>query len=138
MRVAASLIENLLRQAGEVSISTVQLQGIGESLNARLATLAKQQSLMWERLNAIQELVELRDISGARRPTVGQAGGQALAGGGADPVFDALEMDEYNELHSATNFLAESITDTREYTAGLREDVARLNSMLKQQDVLSR
>lgn len=145
MRVAATLIENLLRQAGEVSISTVQLQGLGESLNRRMDTLVKQQALMWERLNAIQELVELRGIAGTRRPAVGQAVGQVASqaagrslSGAAEPMFDALEMDEYNELHTAANFLAESITDAREYTTGLKEDVNKLKTMLKQQDVLSR
>lgn len=130
MRVSMSLIEDLLRQAGEVSISTVQLQGLSESLGGRLDTLMKQQTLMWERLNNIQELVEMRSVSTARNLAVGQ--------GGAEPVFDSLEMDEYNELHSATNFLAESITDTREYTIQIRDEFSKLRTMLKQQDVLSR
>lgn len=130
MRVSTSLIEDLLRQAGEVSISTVQLQGLSESLGGRLDTLMKQQALMWERLNTIQELVELRSVSTGKSLAVGQ--------GGTEPVFDSLEMDEYNELHTAANFLAESITDTREYTTQIRDEFGRLRAMLKQQDVLSR
>ncbi|HSH41919.1 MAG TPA: response regulator, partial [Arenicellales bacterium] len=86
--------------------------------------------LMWERLNSIQELVEMRSLSSARTLAAAQSG--------VEPVFDSLEMDEYNELHSATSFLAESIMDTREYTSGIRDELARLKTMLKQQDVLSR
>lgn len=130
MRVSTSLIEALLRQAGEVSISTVQLQGLSESLGSRLDTLMKQQALMWERLNTIQELVEMRSVSTAKSLAAGP--------GRTEPVFDSLEMDEYNELHTATNFLAESITDTREYTTQIRDEFGRLRAMLKQQDVLSR
>lgn len=130
MRVPMPLIEQLLRQAGEVSISTVQLQGLSEALSVRMDTLMKQQTLMWERLNTIQELVEMRSVSTSKGLAVGQ--------GGQEPVFDSLEMDEYNELHTATNFLAESITDTREYTTQVRDEFSRLKAMLKQQDVLSR
>lgn len=130
MRVSTALIEELLRQAGEVSISTVQLQGLSDSLSERLETLIKQQALMWEHLSTMQELVEMRSVSTPRSVAAGQDMEES--------VFDSLEMDEYNELHTATSFLAESTTDSREYTLQLRDEFNRLKSMLKQQDVLSR
>lgn len=130
MRVPSSLIEDLLRKAGEVSISTVQLLGLHDTLRGRMDVLVKQQGLLWERLNAVQELVELKTISTTRS--------LAVARGGGDAVFDSLEMDEYNELHSAASFLAESVTDAREYTTQVRNDLNRLGAMLKQQDILSR
>ena len=130
MRVPSSLIEDLLRKAGEVSISTVQLIGLHDTLRGRIDVLMKQQGLLWERLNAVQELVELRTISTTRS--------LAVAHGASDAVFDSLEMDEYNELHSAASFLAESVTDAREYTTQVRNDLNRLGTMLKQQDILSR
>jgi chemosensory pili system protein ChpA (sensor histidine kinase/response regulator) len=130
MRVSSSLIEDLLRKAGEVSISTVQLQGLNDVLRGRVDALMKQQTLLWERLNAVQELVETRTMSTAKSLAVGH--------GAPETVFDSLELDEYNELHSAVNFLAESVTDAREYTTQTRDDLNRLGSMLKQQDLLSR
>lgn len=129
MRVSATRIEDLLRQAGEVSISTVQLLGLSQSLDNRLSTLIKQQSLLWERLSSLQELVEQRSVGTVRSMVGGVAAGSQ---------FDSLEMDEYNELYSAASFLAESIMDSREYTSQIRDDFNRMRAMLKQQDVLSR
>lgn len=129
LRVSAARIEDLLRQAGEVSIATVQLLGLSQVLGNRLDILVKQQSELWERLNTIQELVEVRGSSMVKNV----AGEPARAS-----EFDSLEMDEYNELYSATSFLAESIMDSREYTNQIREDFNRMRSMLKQQDLLSR
>lgn len=130
MRVSSELIEKLLRQAGEVSISTVQLEGLSSVISQRLKELSKHQALINDRMNALQELVELKNI-----PSF--SGSTALSDS-RDSQFDPLEMDEYNELHSATSFLGETVMDIREYINQLSNDFTQLRNMLKQQDVVSR
>ena len=52
--------------------------------------------------------------------------------------FDALEMDSYNELHSITGLLSESVDDDRQINVSLTQQLRELKSQLHGQYQLNR
>lgn len=128
LRIPTRVIDGLLRQSGEVSISNVQLQGRQLQLTESARTLARQQAIVRERLAALQNLVDVKSIPSARFLAEGQA---------AEDRFDPLELDQYNELHSVTHALAESIVDAQQYSQDLDQQVRAFGDMLRQQDGLA-
>ena len=131
VRVSESRIDQLLRLAGEMTTSIVQVLGYHKSLLHQAQDVNEQNALVQQRLASLQELVEVRGVPAVRRQWLGSADLD-------DPShFDPLELDEYNELHSATNALAETLTDVRELTYSLREELVELDGMLVQQEQIS-
>lgn len=128
LRIPTRVIDGLLRQTGEVSISNVQLQGRQQKLTESARTLTRQQSIVRERLAALQNLVDVKSIPAAQFLSGSQT---------AEDRFDPLELDQYNELHSVTHALAESIVDAQQYSQDLDQLVRTFGDMLRQQDGLA-
>lgn len=130
VNVSVKTIDNLLRLVGEVSNFIVQVQGAHKQTMSRATTLNGQNDIIHQWLGELQDLVEMRGIP-ARQ--------QAIATGAlATNDFDPLEMDEYNELHSVTNALVESVTDASEIAQSLFKDQSDLDDLLTLQKELSK
>lgn len=124
LRVPARLVDQMLTTAGESIILTGQLRdrvrrGLTD-VRAMFAQFERQQQLGGE----LEELIDVKDFS---RRQMQQ-----------DSRFDALEMDQYNELHSAARQLVESATDVREMGRALVDHLSSLDEMLISQEVLNR
>lgn len=130
LRVTIDTIDNLLRLAGELATSVVQIQGRQKQSLIQAAQLGEQNVLVQQRLSALQDLVQLRGVPSARRALLAVAGTD-------DEDFDPLELDEYSELHSATNAFAEALTDSREFADLLRAELNALDELVVQHEQLS-
>lgn len=130
LRVTIDTIDNLLRLAGEMATSIVQIQGRQQQSLVQAAALAEQNVLVQQRLSALQDLVQVRGVPSARRALL------AVAGMDEDE-FDPLELDEYTELHSATNAFAEALTDSREFADMLRGELNALDGLVIQHEQIS-
>jgi chemosensory pili system protein ChpA (sensor histidine kinase/response regulator) len=130
LRVTIDTIDNLLRLAGELATSVVQIQGRQKQSLVQAAQLAEQNVLVQQRLAALQDLVQLRGVPSARRALLTVAGVE-------DDDFDPLELDEYSELHSATNAFAEALTDSRELSDLLRAELNDLDELIVQHEQIS-
>lgn len=130
LRVPIDTIDNLLRLAGEMATSIVQIQGRQQHSLSRAAALHEQNLLVQQRLSALQDLVQLRGVPSARRALFAVAGME-------DEDFDPLELDEYSELHSATNAFAEALTDSRELAELLRTELNNLDALVIQHEQVS-
>jgi len=119
LRVPASLIDSLLKLAGENSIITSQIQDrvtrLGEHINA-LRTGSRQ----FGQLSA--ELEQLVDVRGL-----------AMLGGHTGEL-DALEMDQYNELHMLSRRIVESGADSREFSRAFEREVAGLRDLMAEKE----
>ncbi len=126
LRVPMRLIDDTLRLLGETIILSGQLRD--QVLRASRQTRSiREHHLMLQQLSA--ELEQLVDIRGLRSP-VAQQPHQGL--------FDPLEMEEYNELHTIGRRLIEAATDARELNEELTRGLAQLNELLGQQGQLHR
>ena len=130
LRIPIDTVDNLLRLAGEMATSVVQIQGRQQQSLTQAAALAKQNELVRQRLAALQDLVQLRGVPSAHRALLAVAGTD-------QEEFDPLELDEYSELHSATNAFAEAITDSCEYADLLRAELNTLDDLIVQHEQVS-
>jgi chemosensory pili system protein ChpA (sensor histidine kinase/response regulator) len=130
LRVAIETIDDLLRLAGEMAISIVQIQGRHQRTLGQVNALTEQNALLYQRLSALQDLVQVRGVPAARHALIEVAGAD-------DDDFDPLELDTYSELHSATNAFAEALTDARELTDILRSELVGLDGVLVQHEQIS-
>jgi chemosensory pili system protein ChpA (sensor histidine kinase/response regulator) len=123
-RPSGAWLDALFRLCGESIILNAQAQ---ERLRrAKSQWLAAQAEL--ERLRQLgaelEALIDLRDLS-------------SHALGHADPGFDALEMDQYNELHSAGRRMAEAAVDAREFSLDAWKELELLGAALESQHGLA-
>lgn len=123
LRVPTSLVDEQLRLVGETMTSTAQIQN-RLRLATRQAMAASQQNLLLRQL--IDDLVDLVDLRGVDLPLT-----QAV-----DTGFDALELDQYGELHTLTRRLVEVTTDASEMGRGTEEHLVALRDLVEMQSRL--
>jgi len=119
LRVPASLIDEILRLLGETTIVTSQLQE-----RVRLSTLQSEKLI--EHQNMVQNLTSDLEIQVDVTHTVyGQK--QAV---NQNEVFDSLEFEEYNELHTVTHQIVEAAVDSYELNQEIATDLRDLDELL--------
>ncbi|MCB1742422.1 MAG: Hpt domain-containing protein, partial [Gammaproteobacteria bacterium] len=126
LRVPATAMDELMRLTGEGMILTGQVKDRVANAARQLRAMLGQCEQLQQLAEVLQAHVDLQDLS-------------ALAASGQrDPGFDALELDRYNELHTLTNRLIESATDTREMGRVLLSSWSALDDMLAEQRQLDK
>ncbi len=128
LRVAVKTVDELFRLVGEMNAKIAQLETRVKSANGRAKTLLTQNLIVQQRVLDIEKLVLLRGMSLTKADAHGQA----------DPDFDPLELDRYNELHGAARALVETTADAREFANGLEAEVAQLSSDVTAQNTINR
>jgi chemotaxis protein histidine kinase CheA len=125
-RVPVSLLDNLLRLAGETLILTGQV-------HERLRATAHQTQSMQTQFTRLRHLgmelerfIDITDLHANVHPRVAQLN------------FDPLEMDQYSELHTYSRMLVETAMDARAMGNALADNLADLNDMLVGQQRLNR
>jgi chemotaxis protein histidine kinase CheA/ActR/RegA family two-component response regulator len=115
LRVPATLIDSLLKLVGENSIITSQVQDrvarLTDDLNAQRTGSRQIRQLSSD----LEQLVDVR--------------GLAMMGGSTGDL-DALEMDQYNELHMLSRRIVESAADSREFSQAFEREVASLRDLM--------
>jgi len=124
LRVPAPIIDDLIRLLGETIILTTQLQEKIKNSIFETGALIKQNEASHELINQLEQQVELRGIS-----NVSQAVNQ-------NEIFDSLELEQYNELHTITNQLAESTLDSVDLNREIKSELRELEESLIDQSRL--
>jgi len=123
VRVGTELIENLFRITGESIILNGQAQERLRRIKAHLQGMQTQFELLRQLGAELDTLIDLRDLSGRAR-------------GGVEQDFDALEMDQYNELHTASRRMVEAAVDAREISLDARREMDFMDEVLEYQQSL--
>lgn len=119
LRVPAKLIDEVLRLLGETMIVTSQLQE-----RVRLSSL--QSHKLVEHQNMVQNLTSDLEVQVDVNSSVyghKQAANQ-------NEVFDSLELEEYNELHTVTHQIVEAAVDSYELNKQISNDMRELDELL--------
>ncbi len=125
LRVPATLVDELLRRAGESLI-------LGGQLDDRLEQARRQSEMVRAQNIAMQALAaELEQLIDVRGLT-------AAGGHGRQDDFDALELEQYNELHTLTHRLVEAATDARELTGSVEDLLEEIGELTGDQSRLQR
>jgi chemosensory pili system protein ChpA (sensor histidine kinase/response regulator) len=124
LRVPASLADEMLRIAGENIIQTSQIQ-------EQISIIAqKQDSVDVHNQSLLQlsyDLEHLIDIKGFM-PGINKTD--------SDAIFDAIELDEYHEIHTISRRLVELAADSIQLSNELDRDLAALKELVVNQDQL--
>ncbi len=130
LKVPTTTIDELMRLVGELSISVGQIQEKLKHLMLSTHNLSDHNLVIQERSFELEELVDVRGITGVER------GYQKVANN--EEEFDPLEFEEYNELHSVAHSFIESIADNRELGMSIRDDLIELETMFVHQERLNK
>ncbi len=121
LRVPAPLMDELLRIAGESII-------LGGQLQERLRKATEQTQLVHEQNILYQQLVfdleQVVDVQGLSAKKTDSK---------HNDVFDSLELEQYNELHTITHRLVEAATDSKELTHNIEDELNILDTLLVDQ-----
>ena len=115
LRLAATQVDALLNLAVEGSIHSSRLKDRVARLELDLQ-LQRSGSRQWRVLAA--ELEQLVDVRGLGLP------------GGRRDRLDALEMDQYGELHILSRRLVEAAQDSQAFVAGFERELGQLRELL--------
>ncbi len=119
LRVPAKLIDEVLRLLGETMIVTSQLQE-----RVRLSTLQSHRLL--EHQNMVQNLTSDLEVQVDVNSNV-YSQKQAV---NQNEVFDSLELEEFNELHTVTHQIVEAAVDSYEFNQEIATDLRELDELL--------
>ena len=120
VRVPTEQIDNLFRLTGESIILNSQANERLRRMKHQLQTMETQFTLLQQLGDGLQELIDLKDLSGRSLVNLGAG-------------FDALEMDQYNELHTASLRLVEAAVDAREMSLDARKELDQMGEVLEYQ-----
>ncbi len=120
----------MMRLVGELSISVGQIQDRLKHLMENTHSLVDQNLILQQKTFDLEELVDVRGITGAEDPHKNAAKNKK--------EFDSLEFEEYNELHSVAHSFIESIADNREMAMSIRDALNDLETMFIHQERLNK
>jgi chemosensory pili system protein ChpA (sensor histidine kinase/response regulator) len=126
IRVPAALVDELLRLVGETIILTGQVRERVERAESQTLAMQGQFSLLRELGSDLEQFIDLTDLSARQQRSSTAAS-----------AYDALEMDEYNELHTYSRRLVEAATDAAEMGKSLQSHLDELHNMLLNQERLN-
>jgi chemotaxis protein histidine kinase CheA/ActR/RegA family two-component response regulator len=123
VRVPTDRIENLFRLSGESIILNSQAHERLSRIKNQIQNMETQFALL-QRLGAeLEELIDIKDLSGRTFSNDNQG-------------FDALEMDQYNELYTASRRMVEATVDAREVSLDIRKELGYMDEVLEYQQHL--
>jgi chemosensory pili system protein ChpA (sensor histidine kinase/response regulator) len=123
VRVPTDQIENLFRLSSESIILNGQIYERQRRLKAQLQFMEEQFALLQQLGAELEQVIDLKDLSG-----------RAMVNTGKD--FDTLEMDQYNELHTASRRMVETAVDAREISVDMKKELEYMNEVLEYQQRL--
>ncbi len=126
VRVRASLLDRLVNQAGEVSITRSRLDGHARAMHASLGDLGE---------NLVRLRKQLRDVE-LQAET--QIASRLEAAKAAAQSFDPLEMDRFTRLQELTRMMAEAVNDVATVQRGLDRSLQATEDELAAQARLTR
>lgn len=136
LRVAASTIDDMLRFSGEMTISRAHIQERLHQAVKQLHDLRDNHALLWRRAGGLESLVTIQGVAAGGKRTSSEPSG-AQEGSNVADIFDALEMDQYSEMHGEVHALVETVADLQALGSDLLDTLAALNTAVTQQGLVN-
>ncbi|MFN0315598.1 MAG: response regulator, partial [Burkholderiales bacterium] len=125
IRVPATLVDELLRLGGENIILTGQVRERLNRASGQTRSMQEHFRMLQELGTELEQFIDITDLSANQRVASTQ------------DKFDALEMDQYSELHTYSRRLVESATDAAEMGKNLLAHLRDLDNMLVNKERLN-
>jgi chemosensory pili system protein ChpA (sensor histidine kinase/response regulator) len=124
VRVRADILDRLVNQAGEVSISRSKLENEVETIRGSLSELTENVARLRDQLREVEIQAETQITSR-----------MAFSG---DREFDPLEFDRFTRLQELTRMMAESVSDVAAVQSSLHKTIDGASNDLTTQARLTR
>ena len=131
LRVSLQRVEEMFRVSGEVSVHGSAMEARVKKLVDTSRELLAQNLRVQKRLFELETLVDVRSLKNLHALDTSRANNASAA-------FDSLEMDQYNELHSASHALAEEAADARALALRLEDEIAQVAGLQARQQRLNK
>ncbi len=122
LRIPTSLIDELLKYAGENIISNAQIQEFIDRSKSFSKQLRSNNNKIKSIISELEHLIHVRGFSSRFQEQ------NKLSN------FDPLEMDQYNELNTYANLLIELAADSSEFLENLDESLLKLDNLSASQN----
>lgn len=119
LRVPSNLIDEVLRLLGETMIVTSQLQERVRISTQQSQRILEHQSMVQNLTSDLEVQVEVNGSTYNQKQAVNH-----------NEVFDSLELEEYNELHTVTHQIVEAAVDSHEFNQEIAADLRELDELL--------
>jgi chemotaxis protein histidine kinase CheA/ActR/RegA family two-component response regulator len=127
IRVAAATIDEMLRLSSEMTIGRSHIQERLHRAFSLTAELREHHGLLQSRATDLDRLVTVQGVA------AGQKRGEA----GVTGIFDALEMDQYSELHGAVHGFVETAADVQTLGTRVLDALAAIETAVTQQGLVN-
>ena len=132
IRVAADTIEELLRLSSEMTIGRSHIQERLHQAFSFTGELRERQSMLQTRSVELDRIVTVQGVA------AGQKRGEAKPGGGiGGGIFDALELDQYSELHGAVHGIVETVADVQTIGTRVLDALEAIETAVTQQGLVN-
>jgi chemosensory pili system protein ChpA (sensor histidine kinase/response regulator) len=158
LRVPTRTVDELMRLIGEMSISIGQIQERLKHVVQSTKSLHEQDLFMQQKSFELETLVVVQDVTNRKKHRI-EMGLDASDEEAAleamlerdhnaemshveksrqDHNLDSLEFEQYNELHSTTTSFIEAISDARELSSSIMDDLNVLDGAFIHQERLNK
>ena len=128
IRVAGATIDEMLRLSSEMTIGRAHVQERLHQAAAVAAEMGERHSLLQNRAGEIDQMLTLRGVATGERSMNAAAG---------PSVFDALELDQYSELHGAVHGFVETIADLQTLESRLLDTLSGIETAITQEGLIN-
>jgi chemosensory pili system protein ChpA (sensor histidine kinase/response regulator) len=136
LRVSESLIDELLRLAGENIIANTRVISSSDEMQQSLDHISQNHLSLRQIIDNFEQLVDVKGAAANKRKRHLLSEGPASASEFVEPSrskdeqeLDELELEEYSELHTVAHQLLELSSDTREFVEQLDEQLNELKDV---------
>lgn len=130
VRVAVAVIEEMLRLSGEMTIGRSHVQERLHQAFALTAELHERHVTLQQRAAELDRVLTMQGVAAGQ-----QQGPQSNAS--ASSVFDALELDQYSELHGAAHGFLETIADLQTLESRMLDTLATIETGITQEGLIN-
>ena len=130
VRVSVRVIDKLLQSSGEIAVSSGHVRERLQHAFAALAELRERHAALWDRSQDMESYVATQGVAAGKRQA-------AVASSSTHAGFDPLELDQYNELHTYTHGLTETVADLQILSHRLLEALTAVETTAHQQALLN-
>lgn len=134
VRVPLPVISSLFQLAEEITIALGSTQEQTQRIFNQLKLIQEQDQRIQEQRFELENVVDVR-AAASRQRTIKQS---LVEQPENNSEFDSLEMDQYDEIYDVAHALIESVSDSREMSRDVEEQILSLDSLLLQQSRLNK
>ncbi len=130
LRVPTPTVDEMFRLVGEMSISIGQMQEYLKRVILQGEDLRLHDALVQQRRFDLENVVDVRSMATMQRRLHSVGGGHVR--------FDPLELDRYGEVYQTVHGFIEAVSDSREMTLRLNNQLLALDGLFMEQQRINK